>query len=562
MAIKPKQSNDDGWETVHHDRGHGSSSPAQMARSPPHRAPAPTGGAWGSPRDSPSERPSSSREAGSGSHAPHLTLKQLVELPCGKRCEEWMYSDLDEEAAKKAAQDVRNTPSHCPHHRYLLHPETLLIAQTFDEQSGKMDRRASSGTGDKTNQHHPSTIFYEWLLTRRYLAERNPNIQAMFSRRNAGFAKADVHGRTDSKVQNIGPLFDRFIRYAADIDSGLGYVKFAKDQATANGDFTFIDIGFAPGGMAALLTDVHKSVRGVGYSLEPEKGGNVHPAKLGDGRFNPILGDVIALARDDEKVNLAHALPNGPGEKFPGFDFLIAGITTSGSDQAGEMSMDEVDLKDLLHFSQLYVAFKNLRTDGQGSLLMRMHLGLRAVELHILAFVLENFSSHAVVQPGYPNAIGHKPLTEFAMRKTFWVFAKGFAPKPDAASRLKALLQADPKKILYSPFRDKSLPESELLSLFPKSTIPSLLNIYAEKATRILQPQWSAQLKSLRHLMASRDHSDKLCGRCRGHLMDGHGSGKWCHKCERGMMPIVLDAIVRVDDVVKGWKARNVGVVV
>jgi hypothetical protein len=468
-----------------------------------------------------------------------------------------MFSDKDPvELQQSQGQDARETPTHCPHHRYLVAPESMLIAQAFDEQCAHLDSLIGS-TGRRGSAQPPSSIFYEWLLTRRYLAERNPNIQNMFSRRSAGFAKADVQGRTDSKVKNIGPLFDRFLRYAADIDAGLGWVELARKQAQKHGDFTFIDIGFAPGGMSALLTDVHKKVRGVGFSLEPEKGGNVFPPKLGDGRFNPLLGDVVTLARDEERVDLAHALiPDGPGETFPGFDLLIAGITTSGSDQAGEMSMDEVDLKDLLHFSQLYVAVKNLRTDGQGCLLMRMHLGLRAVELHILAFVLENFSSATLVQPGHPNALGHKPLTEFAMRKTFWVLAKGFSPKPDCADRLHALLHADPKKIFYSPFRDLSMAEKDFLSLFPNTSFASLLTIYGEKAARILHPQWAAQLRSLKHLTASRDHTDKLCGRCRGHLMDGMG-GRWCQRCERGMMPTVLDAIERVDAVVKGWKTRN-----
>lgn len=554
----------DGWETVHRHQppAHSSNprpfdSPARHDRGAhPHAAHPDTGSPpkFGSPPHG--------REAHHSQHSreqhPNMTLKQLVEMPCGKRCQEWMFSDLDPAEQAKAAQDVRNTPSHCPHHRYLLHADTALIAKTFDEMCAKMDRQQGA---PRPGQHQHSSVFYEWLLTRRYLAERNPHIQAMFSRRSAGFAKSDTHGRTDSKSTNIGPLFDRFIRYAADIDSGLGYVELARAQAEKNGEFTFIDIGFAPGGMAALLTDVHKGVRGVGYSLGAEKGGNVFPATLGDGRFNPLVGDVVALARDEDKVSLAHALiPGGPKEGFPGFDLLIAGITTSGSDQAGEMAMDEVDLKDLLHFSQLYVGVKNLRTDGQGCLLMRMHLGMRAVELHLLSFVLENFSSTTLVQPGHPNIIGHKPLTEFAMRKTFWVLAKGFSPKPDCAARLRALLNSDPKKILYSPFRDRTIPEADALSLFPGTSIQQILTLYADKVVRILHPQWIAQLRSLKHLMGTRDHADKLCGRCRGALMDGHG-GKFCGRCERALMPSVLDAIMRVDGVVKGWRARNPGVV-
>ncbi|KAI9006826.1 hypothetical protein DFJ74DRAFT_712176 [Hyaloraphidium curvatum] len=532
-----------GWSEVpsHHGSPGPHGAPSQRDGPSPRE-----GSGWGSGRDA------HARDAAIGHHAPHpnMSVQQLLTLPCGKRCIEWMYSERDPKPAGDGApQDARAAPTHCPHHRYLEHPDTLLMAQKYDAASRKMD-----GPGH--------SVFYEWLLTRRYLAERNPHIQAMFSRRSAGLQKSDVHGRTDSISANVAPLFDRFIRYAADIDAGLGYVELARKQAERNGDFTFIDIGFAPGGMSALLTDAHPGVRGVGFSLEPEKGGNVFPEKLGAGRFNPVLGDVVALARDDAKVDLSSSLvPGGPGDNFPGFDLLIAGITTSGSDQAGSMDMDEVDLKDLLHFSQLYVAAKNLRTDGQGSLMMRMHLGLRVVELHILAFVLENFSSHEIVPAGFPNVRGHKPVTEFAMRKTFWVLAKGFDPKPDCAARLRALLHADPKNILYSPFRDAEVAEKDAVSLFPGVPASALLEAHGDRAARILHPQWAAQLGSLRHLMASRDHADKLCGRCRGHLARGEGDYRWCHRCERGMQVEVLDAVQKVDGVVRKWRAGNPGVV-
>jgi hypothetical protein len=62
-------------------------------------------------------------------------------------------------------------------------------------------------------------------------------------------------------------------------------------------------------------------VKGVGVTLEPEKGGNVYLEEMDSDqapydRFYTIIGDVIDMARGDLDIGLAAGLPEG----FTGFD--------------------------------------------------------------------------------------------------------------------------------------------------------------------------------------------------------------------------------------------------
>lgn len=79
--------------------------------------------------------------------------------------------------------------------------------------------------------------------------------------------------RWDSRQENIAPLFNRFLRYALDIDLGLGLVEHAVELARRQGSCRFLDIGFAPGGMSQLLLDADPNVTGVGITLAPDSGG-------------------------------------------------------------------------------------------------------------------------------------------------------------------------------------------------------------------------------------------------------------------------------------------------
>lgn len=153
------------------------------------------------------------------------------------------------------------------------------------------------------------------------------------------------------------------------------------------GEFWFLDFGFAPGGMAELLLNTHPNIHGVGVSLDPSENGNVYLEDLNSHpRFHVLLADVIKLSRD--KVNVAEKC--GLPENFKGFDLCIIGITIHQDNQEGD-NMNQ--LKDLLHFAQLYLSLKVIK---QGAMaMMRMHMSSRLVDCHLLSFMLSLFDLDA-----------------------------------------------------------------------------------------------------------------------------------------------------------------------
>lgn len=144
------------------------------------------------------------------------------------------------------------------------------------------------------------------------------------------------------------------------------------------GSCWFLDFGFAPGGMAELLLNTHPDVHGVGVSLDPAQNGNVYLGELNTHpRFKVVLADVVDLARNQADITQKCNLP----EDFSGFDFCIIGITIHQDFTEGE-NMNQ--LKDLLHFSQLYLSLKVIKQGGMA--LMRMHMSSRLVDVHLLRY--------------------------------------------------------------------------------------------------------------------------------------------------------------------------------
>jgi hypothetical protein len=198
-----------------------------------------------------------------------------------------------------------------------------------------------------------------YLQCKKQTGIGNPMINKCFQKKSkTEKAQDQKHNfRFSSLRESVGELYNRFLRYAADIDNTTGYIK---DAVASTDEFWFLDLGFAPGGMVALLLDSGIKVRGVGVNLSPDKGGNVYPLFLDDinigetfkqayerslnsesnlsndvrkltvtaitgpKRFKSIEIDVIQLAR--LKTNpLSEYLKNNV------LNLSIIGITTSGS---------------------------------------------------------------------------------------------------------------------------------------------------------------------------------------------------------------------------------------
>lgn len=284
-----------------------------------------------------------------------------------------------------------------------------------------------------------SAVFRHWTETRQQ-GISNPYVSAFFEGKERG---RDSGLR--SSAQASKPLFNRFLRYACDIDNGVQFSARAAEIAERQGCCWFLDFGFAPGGMSELLLAAHPAVRGVGVTLAPEEGGNSYPddfASSKGGRFVPVVADVIRMARDGASVAAAAGLP----PDFPGFDLVIVGITIHQKAEGEEYN----ELKDLLHLCQLALTWPAIRPGG--ACLMRMHLSLRLIDFHLLGFMLTHFAGDggptAGHTPGAGVAAATKPMSEFAMRKTFWVLYQGFDPAASeahgSAARLAAAVAKQP----------------------------------------------------------------------------------------------------------------------
>ena len=175
-----------------------------------------------------------------------------------------------------------------------------------------------------------------------------------------------------------------------DIDVGVHFVAQSMQRARQR-PFAFLDLGFAPGGMSAMLLNSHRHIEGVGVTLEPGIGGNVFPKWLSrHSRFRVETGDVLSMALKQKRFQTPSSCRM--------FDLVIVGITVSGSSQADDC--DAYVLKDLLLWSQLLLGFQQLKKGGM--MLIRGYLSLRPLEFEVLHFLSKCFRKH-------PTAT--KPLT-------------------------------------------------------------------------------------------------------------------------------------------------------
>jgi hypothetical protein len=156
-----------------------------------------------------------------------------------------------------------------------------------------------------------------------------------------------------------------------------------------------------------------------------------------------------------------------------------------------------------------------------------MHLSLRLVDYHLLAFILENFHGKVTMI---------KPLTEFAMRKTCWLYAEGFDPAPDAIERLEELV----KETKEPPYDDNgpNTPKGELNnSILMRLTTDELIAKYGKRMADILDPMWKSQADTLEDMM--RGKTDRVCNRCRS-------GKKYCKRCESTIPKNILEAVTNV----------------
>ena len=414
-----------------------------------------------------------------------IDIEKVLQLACHTHCQEFM--------------DQKSGCRFCPHHEFLSQKRTLKLAKFY-------------------HQSTPNGTFAKWLYMKRLnFPNGSESINRCFLKKKQDTKRKDqdVGVRYSSSSQAVPELFERFVRYALDIDIGTDFVNHARQTSQNHNEYSFIDIGFAPGGMSSLLLDLIPNTKGVGINLDPSLGGNVYPPKFDThDRFKVIMEDIIEIARNDSYEF---------GTKF---DLVIVGITTSGSSQKSAGDIDELELKNLLHFSQLLVAFRNLKEEG--SILIRMHLSLRLVDAHLLAFLLENFDPSSFKMT--------KPLTEFAMRKTFWIHASGYRHSNEAIVRLESLIEQN-----LAPYASQA-PHSEQLNnaSLMKENLDLLLQIYGKQMVNILEPMWASQSFVIEAIDSGLN--ERVCYSCKK-----SSSNRSCFICKKRVPNIVLQSVMKVN---------------
>ena len=397
----------------------------------------------------------------------------------------------------------------------------------------------------------------EYLFFRNYYEKNSKKYIEWQDMRHDGWHNAHLekffnlkHKNQDNKSRssekNIVSLFRRFYRYAIDIDNCCSYRQdlISILQKNQNKDYVyFLDIGFAPGGMSRLLLDANAKIYGVGLTLPPYECGNAYIQELlYEDRFLSREHDIVELAKKVKNRSdfLTHCIQNDYATKsessvlqqqgwhrFGGFDLIIVGITLHQDFNSNE----RLDHQILL--SELYIAFLTLNEGG--SILIRHKIALDCIHQHILFIFLKCFGDY---QSG-------KPLTEFAIRKTFWILWKGFdrnkCQKLKIVQGLRRLIQNfDPLKPPYGKNPEtQQYYNPHMIEETPQQIVDELDG----GLINVMDPVFEIQMKSLRSYCSGK--KDRLCSGGRYCKMADCNRAHVKEECIDGF----YDALINVDHV-------------
>ena len=246
--------------------------------------------------------------------------------------------------------------------------------------------------------------YYTKLIQLRRDGYSNENVAKFFNLKHLNQSKSDRSSR-----KNVVTLFKRFYRYAIDIDICCEYIHWF-NNIFGNKYKYFLDIGYAPGGMSRLILDSNIYIRGIGITLSPLDCGNAIINELKyDKRYISHECDITIFAKKIKRkldfLKLCR-VDRICDKDFSGFGLIICGITCH--QDFNDNNKQRLDHQILL--SELYIAFMTL--ENGGGLLIRHKIALDLIHQHLLFILLQCFN----------NQKSGKPLTEFAIRKTFWVY--------------------------------------------------------------------------------------------------------------------------------------------
>lgn len=243
--------------------------------------------------------------------------------------------------------------------------------------------------------------------------------------------------------------------------------------------------------------------------------------------FTTVISDIIIFAQSPIPPSFTSV-----------FDLGIIGITTSGSDQKKDAVIDELDLKQLLYFSQLLVCFKGIKKGG--ALLVRIHATVRLFDLHFLCCLFESFDNENV-------NVG-KPLTEFAMRKTFWCLLTGFNPSKAEKfiKRLEKLVLATPSPYtVLDNVHSSSSGDQQGLSdqLLITDDLETVWKNHGDKIIEVFETIWEAQAGVLQGIV-----DGNWCSCNRKFRYKEEGGRLRCEFCRMNIPENIGTALLRVDE--------------
>merc|ERR1712228_437475 len=228
-------------------------------------------------------------------------------------------------------------------------------------------------------------------------------------------------------------------------------------------------------------------------------------------------------------------LQNIGWHRFGGFDLVIIGITLHQDFNSNE----RLDHQILL--SELYIAFLTLN-DG-GSILIRHKIALDCIHQHILYIFLKCFDDY---QSG-------KPLTEFAIRKTFWILWKDFdknkCQKLKIVSGLRRLIHNF--DIMRPPYGKNPVTQQYFHPHMIEHTPQEIVDELDGGLVNVMDPVFEIQMKSLRSYCSGK--KDRLCPNGKNCKLEDCNRAHNKEDCIDGF----YDAMMRVDEVMNDEVVRN-----
>ena len=280
-------------------------------------------------------------------------------------------------------------------------PSTLHVSKEEEEHCTSADNFISNFFQGRSH------VYREWLDIKQK-GENNSTIKTFFDgrvgNRNANFSNCNLL----SNHKFVEKQFQKFLLQIRDIDMDVDISSEIRQRCSMKRtpeSFSFLQFGCAPGGIATYMLDIDRRIHGGGITLPTDLGGyDISPRLQNKPSFQIVYADATEEVKNDRDLLNRFSDFQHPG--FAGFDLIINGITIHR--QTHSKLRAEVGL------SQLYYALRLLQ-DG-GMLLVVLNACLDFFYLQYLYILLNLFDKCKAV----------KPIAIYPIRKSYWIFCKGF----------------------------------------------------------------------------------------------------------------------------------------